>query len=223
MIIVTEFGFFLLPTVAVALAKGFSLRETFALRAPPWKGVLAGSLMGLSAWAFVGGLLIRLLPPPESLIRAMEKIFLLDEKPVPLWTVWLVLAVSPALCEELLFRGMILTGFKKLGMWPAVILSGLLFGLAHSSIYRLLPTFFLGALFGYLVWRTGSVYCSMAAHALNNGMAMTLLHHKSLNLLLGIQGVHYLPWGLTLAGTIVMLIGIWLVSSLPEDDRKPFL
>jgi sodium transport system permease protein len=223
MILATEFGFFLLPTLAIALAKGFSLRKTFALRPPPWKGILAGSLMGLSAWAFVGGLLIRLLPPPESLIRAMEKIFLLDEKSVPLWTVWLVLAVSPALCEEVLFRGMILTGFRRLGMWPAVTLSGLLFGLAHSSIYRLLPTFFLGALFGYLVWRTGSVYCSMAAHALNNGMAMTLLHHKSLSLFLGIQGVRYLPWGLTLAGTAVMLFSIWLVSSLTLHNRNPFL
>jgi sodium transport system permease protein len=99
----------------------------------------------------------------------------------------------------------------------------LLFGLAHSSIYRLLPTFFLGALFGYLVWRTGSVYCSMAAHALNNGMAMTLLHHKSLSLFLGIQGVRYLPWGLTLAGTAVMLFSIWLVSSLTLHNRNPFL
>lgn len=177
--------------------------------------------MGLSAWTFVGGLLIRLLPPPESLIRAMEKILLLDDKPVPLWIVWLVLAVSPAFCEELLFRGMILTGFKKFGIWPAIGLSGLLFGLAHSSIYRLMPTFFLGALLGYLVWRSGSVYCSMAAHAINNGLAMTLLHQKSFGLFLGTEGVKYLPWRLTLAGTAVLAFSIWLVSTLPENSQKP--
>ncbi len=222
-ILLTEFGFFLLPTLALAFAKGFPRRETFALRLPRWKGVVAGTMMGVTAWAFVGGVLIRLLPPPESLIRAMEKIFLLDQKPVPLWIVWLVLAVSPAVCEELLFRGMILSGFRRLGMWPAILLSGLLFGLAHSSIYRLIPTFFLGVLFGYLVWRTGSVYCSIVAHALNNGVAMTLLHHKWLGSLLGADGVKYLPWRLASAGTVILLFSMWLISTLPKVNQDSSL
>jgi len=106
-------------------------------------------------------------------------------------------------------------------MWPAILISGFLFGLAHSSIYRLLPTFFLGAVFGYLAWRTGSVSCSMVAHALNNGIAMSLLHWKPMSHWLGAQGVGYLPWHLTLAGTAVMFVSLWLVASLPNRDSIP--
>ena len=214
-----EYGFFLAPTLAVVVGLGFSARDTLGLRLPPLRGVLAAVLIGVSAWTVAGGLLVRLLPPPESLVRALSKILLLDGKPVPLWVTWLVIGVTPAICEELYFRGFALSGLRRFGKWPAVLLSALFFGLAHSSIYRMLPTLFLGLLFAWMVWKTGSVVCSVIAHALNNGLMATLVSSEGLARQLGSGSSPYLPWKYTLAGAVVLGIGLLLLRSLPTANE----
>jgi len=78
------------------------------------------------------------------------------------------------------FRGFVLSGLRRLGLWPAVLVCALLFGLAHSSVYRLLPTFVIGLLLSWLVWKTGSIWTGVVAHALNNGIAATLVYDKTL-------------------------------------------
>lgn len=222
MMLVTQYGFFLLPVLALAAAMKFSPRETFSLRLPHWRGVLAAVLMGLSGWAVISGVVIRLLPPPDSLVRAMEKILLLGDKPAPLWALWLAVGITPAICEELLFRGLILSGLRRLGKWPAILLSAFLFALAHSSIYRLLPTLLMGVLLGYLVWRTGSILCAMILHALNNGLMATLVHSESLLQRFHLQDTPYLPWPLTLAATVILILSLLLLRSAPQPHREHF-
>ncbi|MEW5974593.1 MAG: ABC transporter permease subunit/CPBP intramembrane protease [Acidobacteriota bacterium] len=217
MVLVTQYGFFLAPTLAVALGAGYGLVRTFSLKVPPLRGLLAAILIGLSGWAVIGGLLIRLLPPPESLTKALEKILLLDDKPVPLWAVWLVLGITPAICEELFFRGFVMSGFRRLGKTWAIFLSALLFGLAHSSIYRLLPTLFLGLLIGYVVWKTGSIFCGMVAHAVNNGLLASFVHMESLAQQFGLNSMTYVPWSWTVAGTVAVAAALALLFTLPQQ------
>ncbi|HOW65267.1 MAG TPA: ABC transporter permease subunit/CPBP intramembrane protease [Candidatus Paceibacterota bacterium] len=223
-VVVSELGFFLLPVVLLTLALGFSPRRTFALGRPTGAGLLAAVLIGGSAWTFIGGILIRLLPPPESFVKAMEKILLLRQDTPPLWTVWLVLALIPAVCEEFFFRGFILAALRRLGRWPAILISALLFGLAHASIYRLLPTLCLGVLLGWLVWKTGSISCGILAHALNNGIPLTLLNTAAQDSVADSASNPFLPWSLTLAGSAVLMIGILLLAAIParpEDSSSP--
>jgi sodium transport system permease protein len=211
MLLIVQYGFFLLPALALVYAKGYDWRETLALRRLPWRGLLGAVLIGLSAWAVASGILIRLLPPPESLVKALEKILMLDDRTVPIWQVWLLMAVTPALCEETLFRGVILSGFRRLGQWPALLLTGLLFGLAHASIYRLLPTFFLGVLFGYAVWKTGSLWAGVVCHALNNGLMGWLSRSRETIEQFGLTGQKYLPWEYVFAAAAILAAGLWLV------------
>ena len=220
MMLATQYGFFLLPVLALAAGMKFSSRETFSLRPPHWRGVLAAVLMGLSGWAVIGGIAIRLLPPPDSLVRAMEKILLLGDKPAPLWALWVAVGVTPAICEELLFRGLILSGLRRLGKWPAILLSAFLFALAHSSIYRLLPTLLMGVLLGYIVWRTGSILCSMIVHGLNNGLMATLVHSPNLLQRFHLQDTPYLPWHLTIAATVVLILSLLLLRSVPRSGAE---
>jgi sodium transport system permease protein len=193
---------------------------TFSLRPPPWRGLLAAVLIGVSGWAAIGGLVIRLLPPPESLVKALEKIVLLEDDQSPLWLAWLVIAVTPAICEEFLFRGLILSGLRRLGRWPALLLSSLLFAVAHASIYRLLPTFFLGLCLGYIVLRTGSIYCSMIIHLLNNGLAVTLARSPSLAKRFGLEDATYVPWWLTIGASVVLVAAFWILLS-PKPKEEP--
>jgi sodium transport system permease protein len=219
-ILVTEYGFFLAPTLLLVAGFGFASRRTLALRRPPLLGLLAAVLIGSSAWAVAAGLLIRLLPPPESLVRALEQVLLLDGAPAPLWLVWLVIGLTPAICEELFFRGLVLSGLRRIGCWPALLVCALLFGLAHSSVYRLMPTFFIGLLLSWLVWRTGSIWTSITAHALNNGIAATLVYSKPLAAALGAGTQAYLGWKPTLAAVVLLAAGLAVLRYVPAADDR---
>jgi sodium transport system permease protein len=219
MVLVTEYAFFLLPTLAIVFWLGYPARETLALRVPPLRALIGSVLVGVSAWTVAAGVLIRLLPPPESLVRALERILLLDGKSPSLWIVWLIVGVTPAICEELFFRGFVLSGLRRLGILPALLVSALLFGLAHSSIYRLLPTAFLGVLFGYAVWRTGSVACGITAHALNNGLMATMVLAPSSFQWLGMGKGPFLPWTPTAFGAGVAIVGLLLIRSVPQFNH----
>jgi sodium transport system permease protein len=218
-LLVTQYGFFLLPAAGLVVLFGFSPRETLALRLPSPRGTLAAVVLGLSAWAVAIGLLLRLVPVPESLARSLGDLLLLGGK--PFIVVFLVFALTPAICEELLFRGLLLSGLRRLGPTAAVVISSLLFGLAHASVYRLLPTAFLGALIGVTRLRTRSILPGMIIHALNNGLALALLYYSppwAGDLLAG----GTLPWSVTLGGTAVFAVGLLLLPPKAASEEASY-
>lgn len=218
MVLATQYGCFLLPVALVVLLKRLPLRETLSLRRPHWQSALGSLLLGASSGLAIAGWALRLLPAPESLAKGMEKLLLLGDTPAPLWIVWGVVALTPALCEEMVFRGLILSGLRRLGPATAIGLSALLFGLAHASVYRLLPTLGLGLVLGYTAWRTGSIYCSILIHALNNGLIATLVHEEALAGRLQLSQASVLPWSITLGATAVMIFGLWLLRPPPGNS-----
>jgi sodium transport system permease protein len=217
--LITQYVLMLLPVVLFATLMRFPARSTFSLHRPHWRGVLGAVLVGLSAGVGVAGLVARILPPDDSVVQSLKRIMLLGDEPAPLWVTWLVLAITPALCEETLFRGFIFSGFRRLGIVPAILISALLFGVAHSSIYRLLPTFALGLVIGVVLWRSGSIFCCMLVHAINNGLLVTLVRWPNLAEQVGLN------WGLTLAGLAVTLVGLGLIAppraSAPSVPAPP--
>ncbi|HEX9059392.1 MAG TPA: type II CAAX endopeptidase family protein [Clostridia bacterium] len=87
----------------------------------------------------------------------------------------IVVAGSAALCEEAMFRGVILRGFEKAGTVTAILISSLLFGLLHLDFEKLLGTFILGALICFFTYRTNSIFAGMAAHFTNNAIAVCFI------------------------------------------------
>ena len=81
----------------------------------------------------------------------------------------LVFALLPALCEELAFRGFLLTGLlKNFRPRTAVILCAFLFALYHMNVFRFLPAFFLGVVLGLLTIRSKSLVPAMMFSFLHN-------------------------------------------------------
>lgn len=75
--------------------------------------------------------------------------------------------------EELLFRGLgygLLTPFVR--PWPAILVTGVAFGLAHGLVLGLPVLSIFGITLGWLRWQTGSVYPGMVVHALFNAAAL---------------------------------------------------
>lgn len=80
-----------------------------------------------------------------------------------------VLAFLPAVCEELIFRGIILNGLRKnIKDIYAVLLSAFMFALMHGRIEQFIYPFILGLVFGWLVIKTKTILSSMIVHFVNN-------------------------------------------------------
>jgi len=90
---------------------------------------------------------------------------------------FLVIAVLPGIGEELFFRGLLQTSVQKLTRNPhiAIWLTGFLFSAFHLQLYGLVPRFLLGVLFGYIFYWSGSLWLSVWAHFLNNGITLLLM------------------------------------------------
>ena len=87
---------------------------------------------------------------------------------------FLALTLLPAFGEETMMRGALLSGAKKKSPLFAIFYTALVFALFHGNLNQLVHQFLLGAIMGYLVYITGSIYASMTVHIVNNAVAMLL-------------------------------------------------
>ena len=79
------------------------------------------------------------------------------------------LAVLPAICEEVVFRGIVMTGYKKVSPFVAIMISSLFFGFMHQNLYQFSYAALTGVFLGFLVYFTNSIYASVLAHFIING------------------------------------------------------
>lgn len=88
----------------------------------------------------------------------------------------LVIAVAPAICEELAYRGVFYQGYKPLGPWLAMGLSAFLFGIMHMDLNQFCYAFVLGFLFLLINEVMGSFLPSVLLHFYINGRSVILLY-----------------------------------------------
>ena len=85
----------------------------------------------------------------------------------------LVLALTPAICEELLFRGYLQRQLERMGGAAAgIVATGILFGFFHLRLSQILPLVVLGIYLAYITWRTKSLWPAVLVHFLHNGFAI---------------------------------------------------
>lgn len=114
----------------------------------------------------------------EDTAEKLTKAFLKVENISGLLFNLFMIAVLPALGEELLFRGVIQKLFSRMtrnhhwGIW----LSAALFSALHMQFYGFLPRMLLGGIFGYLLVWSGTLWLPVAAHFFNNAAAVILLY-----------------------------------------------
>lgn len=124
-----------------------------------------------------------------------------------------VVALIPALFEELLMRGILLTATQSNGYRASLIIGGLYFALLHNQIENFAGLFFLGFLLCYIVWMTQSVFGGIIAHFSFNAFGMVLDYaiktRGSHNLLLGSEVFH---WGVTVVSIILFFMFIGTIN-----------
>lgn len=150
---------------------------------------------------------------------------------VPLLLNLAILAVVPAVCEELLFRGLMLSVLRRwMGQHFAVWVQGIVFSLLHLQPYGFLPRMLMGVAFGYLRISSGSLYPAMLAHFLNNALAVGLLYMNGEAAFDPssdpFEGMDFL-W-VVVSGVLAVGLLVWLyqqrseaIRSAPDPTRHP--
>ena len=142
---------------------------------------------------------------------------------------FIVMSIFPGICEELLFRGVLMrmafVRTQKIGV--AIALSSFVFAVVHYNPVGLFAIFFAAVLLGLIYYLTGSLWMSMLAHFLNNGLQIMLMYMGTKNAAIKtfVEG-NSIPLYFPLAGAAVFAGAFYLLwkyrTPLPDDWADDF-
>jgi ABC-2 type transport system permease protein/sodium transport system permease protein len=220
-----------IPLLA-ALWRRARLVSTFGLRAPSQWSLLwalpGAAILGLSLWPFAHELVllsryIGLATLSDKQIESVQQM-VAQWRQGPFWLLLASIAIAPAVCEELFFRGYLFSGFRqRLPDWATAIISALLFSLFHVVVVstlateRLLPSALLGLALAWVRVRGGSVYPSILLHACHNALLISVAYWQPelADLGLGSEEKEHLPPGWLAAAAVGLVVGgalIWMAG-----------
>ncbi|WBW97514.1 type II CAAX endopeptidase family protein [Oceanirhabdus sp. W0125-5] len=164
---VIEFGFLLVPALIIAKLSGITIKETFEIKWLKFKDVCI--ILGISVLSLLlAGIM-------SNISMQFFNNFLADAMNV--WgnmslLQWIfILAITPAICEEAVMRGVVLKQYKNVSCTKAAIMNGLLFGMFHMNFNQFFYAFVLGVVMAYLVIITGTILSSVLMHFTINGIS----------------------------------------------------
>jgi membrane protease YdiL (CAAX protease family) len=172
----TELFVFLAPAALAVQSFGLDGRIWLRFRLPAVRALALAPLLGAAGW-FLGGALFAVARAvaPAPLVRAFDLSRLFDAPRGEQVALAAVAAILAPICEEIAFRGHLAASFRsRHGPAFAVGASAVVFALLHLDPLRAVPLLALGALYGWMALRSGSVWTAVAAHATNNAIAAGL-------------------------------------------------
>jgi sodium transport system permease protein len=178
------------PALLMTVMLTRSPRKTLLLKAPAWAAIPAAVVLAVCLHPLARALqamVLHLYPLSDGVKTELGKLFTDVHTPMLI----LMVAVVPAICEELAFRGFILSGLRHMGhKWRAIVVSSIFFGIAHGVFQQSIVACLLGTVIAYMAVQTGSIFPGMVFHML----------HNSLQILSGkieprvVEGVPVLQW-----------------------------
>ncbi|MEK9502583.1 CPBP family glutamic-type intramembrane protease [Gaopeijia maritima] len=200
-------GLFLGSSILMLRRYRLPVREALALRPVHplvWPAVLVGAPSGFLVGIGLAEFTSIFLPVPPQMLEAFGQ-FLLPEG-IGMVQLVLLLAVLPGITEEIAFRGLLLHGLRKrLGPVALCLVVGAIFGVFHVSLFRILPTAYLGTMLALVTILTGSIFPAMLWHILNNAVALVPVAMGWLDAEAGVPGWAW-PIGVVgLAGSLWVL------------------
>ena len=169
-------AFILGPPVVLALLLTSEPLQTLLLRRARLTDILLAGLLAVAINPLVAELrplVESLFPVPEAVRVVLEQMM---RKLPNLGIAVLILAIVPAISEEVAFRGFILSGLRtEYRTWSSILISAFLFGFLHvllSLFGQLFNATILGLLLGLIAVRTGSLWPCVVFHATNNAIAI---------------------------------------------------
>jgi sodium transport system permease protein len=173
LVIVTQLVVIATPALLMTTVVTRSPRRTLLLTRPPWGALLAAAALAVAlhpAAARFSELVQKLYPINENVAKELEALF---SNAPSLWQLLLLMAVVPAICEELAFRGFILSGLRHTGhRWWAIVISSFFFAVTHGLLQQSIGAGMIGLVIGYLAVQSGSLFPCMAFHLTHNALTV---------------------------------------------------
>lgn len=168
---------FLVVPLALTIYTKKDIKETFKLRLCKPKFIVGGFIMSLGA--IILGMVISTImsmifeSSAQGVAESMD--YLLTDN---ILKMLLVVAVAPAICEELLFRGFLLSSLEsKIKPKNAILIVAIVFGVFHMSIVKFLTTALLGYVFAYIAHNSKSIIPGMIMHFINNALSCIVMFY----------------------------------------------
>ncbi|MEQ9104054.1 MAG: CPBP family intramembrane glutamic endopeptidase [Rhodothermales bacterium] len=168
-----------------------------------------------------------LLPWPDS-IRAFEKqqMDLIERilmRDFPLAFSISMLALTPAICEEVLFRGYVQRQAERsLGIFWGIAFSGIVFGLYHLRLTQALPLSVLGIFLAWITWRSGSLIPAILVHLANNSFAAILGKMSATGQLEADLETFEMPMSIFFVSLVVLVVVILAMNRIPTHGEEPY-
>jgi sodium transport system permease protein len=165
---------FVAPSVLVPVLLKMPLRQTLSLIRPQATALL-GALLIAPGMALLANLIAQwqssIMPDADAYIKTLQEYIIPKGKDA--WLAYITIALGPAICEELLFRGALQGMLRKAFSKPLLcLIVAVLFGILHGSSARFLPTTLMGLVLSAVTEYTGSIFPSMLVHFCNNSLAV---------------------------------------------------
>jgi hypothetical protein len=134
-----------------------------------------------------------------------------------------MIAVLPAVGEELLFRGVLQ---RLIGKWlknkhVGIFLAAVLFSAMHLQFYGFLPRLALGILFGYLFLWSGTLWLPIMAHFINNATAVIAFYVTRDESFVNKPQAYDYSWGWIVLSLILVGTVCWFIYYLYRDKSNP--
>lgn len=155
-----------------AVVRG-DFKQVFPIRKPKLSAIFGTILLWISSFLaiMIITMIIAYFFPQEML--GVSQALGMEFASVTFIISFAIVSISPAVCEEAVFRGVVMHSFDKgKNKWIAIILTGLIFGAFHGSIWRFVPTALLGIMLGYIVYETDNMIYGALFHAINNAVPL---------------------------------------------------
>jgi sodium transport system permease protein len=174
-LLISQWGGLLGLAALYTIATRRTPRAALGLRPAAPAAFLGALLMGAGGWMVANMAAQWVLPPPKEYLESFRQMLFPEGAQAGVVQSLLLFALTPAVCEELLFRGVLLRGLlSRASPAAAITACAVMFALFHIDIYRLVPTGVMGVMLAFIAWRSGSVAPAMLAHFVNNAIIVAL-------------------------------------------------
>lgn len=178
-LLITEYILILLPSLLFLKIKGYSIKGVLRLNKINFKQILMIITITVCTYplaVFLQSISINIINKFTDVIPT--EVPLPENSPQYLISLFII-AISPGICEEIMFRGIILDAYESIGRKRSIVISASLFAIFHFTIFNMVGPLLLGIVFGIMVYQTNSIYSSIIGHIVNNGIAITIGYYMN--------------------------------------------
>ena len=156
----------------------------------------------------------------------VTKAFLVMNSPIDLIINLLILAVLPAIGEELVFRGFLQKKIISFSNKPylAILFTAFLFSIIHMQFEGVLPRFILGSVLGFLFYFSSNIWIPIIAHFINNSL-IVILSYPALNNKISFDILNlenFIRWDQAALSLIAVSVLFYLFKKKIDLERKGY-